>query len=359
MKRTLLFLALLNGWMLPAQSVHWISNNPSDEALVQFTEVQDAVDVAQAGDTLLAYPSGITYENINVDKPLYISSIGYFADTTNQPSLEIETFNFNATLGTVTISVAGSGSKMESIYITGLEVDGVTDLALNKCHITAGKILNSSNVQVIGNYIGSGGYALELCAAPNFYRKYNLGFQNCSSIIISSNLFGTSSYGQCHQNKWNLLVDDDCGNILLKNNVMRYKSKIKNSMVVNNVFLDWTSSISNIPVNTNNTYDKNVFTNGSPLGVPSSNNFLGADPSTIFVGYPTKGSYSFDSRYQLLPTSPAKGYGTNGEDCGIFGGEFPYKLSGINNRPLIYSMEVPTTVSGNNVNINIKVRSEN
>lgn len=86
---------------------------------------------------------------------------------------------------------------------------------------------------------------------------------------------------------------------------------------------------------------------------------MGVNVSLLFVGYPTQGSYSYDSRWQFQANSPAKAYGINGEDCGIFGGDSPYKLSGIADRPLIYSLDVPFSVGGNNVNINIKIRAEN
>ncbi len=91
--------------------------------------------------------------------------------------------------------------------------------------------------------------------------------------------------------------------------------------------------------------------------VDTNANFFGA--TNVFVGYPTQGSYSFDTRWQLTPTSPAKAAGLNGEDCGIFGGPNPYKLSGIHNRPLIYEVKAPVYVpNGSDLNITVKVRAE-
>ena len=65
--------------------------------------------------------------------------------------------------------------------------------------------------------------------------------------------------------------------------------------------------------------------------------------ANICKGYPTQGALTFDNRYELKAGSPAIGAGVGGIDCGAFGGETPYKLSGIPFVPLIYQVNAPTT----------------
>ncbi len=97
------------------------------------------------------------------------------------------------------------------------------------------------------------------------------------------------------------------------------------------------------------TYNNNI-SNSDQFGTENSNH-ENIDMETVFVG-----SGSTDGQWQLTDDSPAIGAGINGEDCGMFGGNTPYKLSGIPSEiPVIYELNVPP--SGFNMSIELKAKS--
>ena len=96
------------------QSVFWVSNNPNDVELAHYANLQQAIDVAQPGDTLLVYPSALSYGSVTINKPLAIIGAGYEMDTLLQPALEISTIKNNTTVA-LTVNSGGSGS-----YISGI-----------------------------------------------------------------------------------------------------------------------------------------------------------------------------------------------------------------------------------------------
>ena len=103
-------------------------------------------------------------------------------------------------------------------------------------------------------------------------------------------------------------------------------------------------------------YYNNNIGNSTQFGTANGNQ-ENVDMATVFVD-PTSGT---DSDYQLIPgTSPALGAGIAGEDCGIYGGSFPYHISLLPAIPAIW--EVTLNNYGSDVvpiNVNIKAKAHN
>jgi hypothetical protein len=57
------------------------------------------------------------------------------------------------------------------------------------------------------------------------------------------------------------------------------------------------------------------------------------------------GGASPDKALQLAKDSPGVGYGLDGKDCGIFGGENPYVPSGLPALPTVVEIHAPLSVS--------------
>ena len=67
-----------------------------------------------------------------------------------------------------------------------------------------------------------------------------------------------------------------------------------------------------------------------------------------------------DAIYELKEGSPALGYGTNGYDCGIFSGPYPFVLSGRPRLvPYIYEATIPNQSTDGKLNITLKIKSQN
>ena len=76
--------------------------------------------------------------------------------------------------------------------------------------------------------------------------------------------------------------------------------------------------------------------------------------TTVFVG-----TGSTDGQWQLSAGSPALGAGVDGVDCGMFGGDYPYKLSGLPSVPAIYYHEQTIDNVNQQLNVTIKAKSHN
>ncbi|MFH0882855.1 MAG: right-handed parallel beta-helix repeat-containing protein, partial [bacterium] len=72
------------------------------------------------------------------------------------------------------------------------------------------------------------------------------------------------------------------------------------------------------------------------------------------------GTGSTDSQWQLAVDSPAEGVGVGGVDCGMFGGNDPYVLSGIPPIPTITHFFAPSTASqASGLNVELKAKARN
>ena len=89
-----------------------------------------------------------------------------------------------------------------------------------------------------------------------------------------------------------------------------------------------------------------------------STNQINVPQDSITVGWPDLNGYSADARYRLTDSSKALGAGTNGTDCGPFGGDTPYQLSGLPPIPLICDIQAPSTATAaEGVQVTIKARA--
>ena len=85
-------------------------------------------------------------------------------------------------------------------------------------------------------------------------------------------------------------------------------------------------------------------------------------PNNTFCGVASEASTfaltgNNDERYQLKDDSPAKGYATDGGDCGPYGGLFPYVPSGYPvGMPYFVSTNTPTRSTNGQVKITQHVK---
>ena len=140
------------------------------------------------------------------------------------------------------------------------------------------------------------------------------------------------------------------------------RSNFSNRRVINNIFIH-SFLADNVPVDPNtdglslNSF--NNITNAYHVFTDSVHNYQNANADSMFV-YLLPGYHSADAQWKIRDTSFAKTYGQGGIECGAYGGNYPYKLSGLPNLPNIYNMSVPAqvTVPGN-ISVHIKAKAAN
>ena len=63
--------------------------------------------------------------------------------------------------------------------------------------------------------------------------------------------------------------------------------------------------------------------------------------------------------YELIEDSPAKGYGTDGKDCGIFGGLYPYVKGGLpQGHPYYTKAVISPRAENDKVNVSLKIKMQ-
>jgi len=321
-----------------ASSVCWakiwrVNNNLGINA--DFTTAQSAHDAATAGDTVMFEPSVTTYGNLTVTKKLIIFGVGFYLEVTN-PNTPISK---NSLLSSVSFNTGSSGS-----VISGIVAYPPGSITINTSNITIARVANFTiwlrnnitNATIRQNFnisvfVGDGNFA-----QPNYI---------VSNVIISNNfLYQVKVYeAQIGFLIGNNVINNDvnCGGQIFSNNILISGSNISltNSTVSNNID-------ARLPAST---------------GFGTTNGNIGnVSPLAIFVGGTVSGNtfnIGYDGDLMLKATSPAKGAGIGGVDCGIFGGSSPYVLSGVPPVPLLTKF-VSSGIGSNTTPIQITISAK-
>jgi hypothetical protein len=281
-----------------------VNNNPLIPA--DYRTAQSAADAAAAGDTIFFEPSGGTYGDLNITKKLILIGQGYYLAENGFSRVDSR----SATLGTITIRATSQGS-----VISGL----VINIILIQCSNIVIENNFFSNYSVFNNTTDITGVVIRKNHNLSLYHAssiFGTGTGTITNTIIRNNFMGILS-----------LSNGSFQNTLIFNNIFNSNVDIINSVFYNNIFNQGSFSA------TNSTWSNNISRN-SNIG-SENNNIINVDISItpLFVGTPTNS----DGFWRLHPNSPAKGHGIGGVDCGKFGGDDPYVLSGIVGIPAITS----------------------
>jgi hypothetical protein len=133
--------------------------------------------------------------------------------------------------------------------------------------------------------------------------------------------------------------------------VVLHNSSIKNNIVFN-TYGSYQRCIDPDP-NHNNTIAFNVTNQEPDAGFPD--NIWEAVPEEVIqlTGGP-------ETKFHLIEGSPAIGYGQYGVDCGAFGADAPYVLSGLPPIPHIFETNIPVSGTSNSgLPVNVKIKSQN
>lgn len=321
-----------------------VNNLPGTDA--DFTTLQAAHDYQYvfSGDTLYLEASSGSYGNLNATKSLVIIGTGYFlAENTNSQA------NINSSkVDVITFSNGSQGSLIQGCMINRIFIN-TSNIVIKRNYISyygvQGTITfnenNINNIIIINNYIVNiKNDCIGSCAGQVFYCSKN-GINN---VLIANNYISTP-YKTIDRFTLHL-ISGFSG--IIENNVIYGNIQINNSTFNNNILIDGS-------FNQSNGYFNNNIGNSTQFG-NSNGNQQNVNMNNVFVG--TSGN-STDGQWQLKVGSPAIGTGVGGVDCGMFGGDFPYKLSGLPNIPAIYYHQQTIDNVNHLLNITIKAKSHN
>jgi len=346
--RFLFLLVMLSLLSVGSYAKIWIVNNNVGQSS-DFTTLESAVAGATAGDTLYLIGSTTGYSGwgtgpyITIDKKLTLIGPGYF-------------------LSSVASTITNSSFIVDALYITS-NAGGTTVMGIvfnNYILISANNVLFKRN-----SGITSAARPIRIGQAPNG------GTSAISNVIVTQNyIYNSSSVSAID-------VTSGCNNITVSNNYIQQAVAVADPVYSPNATVDirnnilWGASqmrlgagilenniITTSSISTGTSIARNNICDGSPL--PSgNNNKLNIDLSTVLVNNLAVYS-SGDSWMQLKSGSPALAAGSNGEDCGVFGGSDPYVLSGLPPIPLVYFFSASSSGSNSSgLPVTIKVQGKN
>ncbi len=277
-----------------------------------FTNLQDAINGASAGDTLYIAGYGTNYGNITINKQLVLIGPGYFIEQNLDKGLN----PFEAQINNIVFQSGAENSKVISCSVGAIQIES------NNIIIKRNRITNS----ISGNTGISGIMIKQNFISTNLYNYYVIGLSGNNIVINNNIIVGNTS----------LNIGT---NGLIKNNVMDFSPGSFSTVIVGMIF------------------ENNILISGSFSG---SNNIIRNN-----IGYNTQADSSLlftltgneDAKYILKNGSPAKGAGVNGIDAGIFGGDEPYVLSGIPPIPTIYEATVSSTAT-NKDGLSVKIKAK-
>lgn len=307
-----------------------VNNNAGVDA--DFTAIQAAHDASAAGDTIYVEGSTISYGNLTINKKIYLIGPGYFLPQNPQTQANPS----SAPFGTITCGNGSSGSFITGVDASFISIqDNNIVIKRNYIHVSYGVDIssNKSNILIVQNYISGGTSSNSI--------NLNAG---CSNIIISNN-FVDNTYGGA--GAFQSLNMNTSASAVITNNIFKSSITINNSTFDNNILVNTNATVTQANSLIENSLcaaTQFPATNGNQLNINMTNVFVGATGN------------STDGQWKLSPTSPAIAAGLNGEDCGIYGGNDRYVLSGLPAVPSIFYFSAPSSGSGT-LPVHVKIKS--
>lgn len=326
--------------------------NSSAEAKADFTSLSEALKSLEVfnGDTLYL-DSGCYVWGTTINKSVTIIGTGF--NLAGSPVKE-------AVIGS-TLTIDCGNVKVEGCIINGsVELtDEVVNLTFERCRILGGIGTPRSTlptvsgpVKILSCFLGGG---IDQYKGNNFVISNNIirgQLSRLNSATITNNVIvydGTDS-------KTDYALVDITNSSISNNIIINTNAKY----LVNSdqtVFYYRNNTIANTTPASNNSIVRNVLSTAAEYAFPNypDNKFIGATLEDVFV---MEGG--IDAMYELKEGSPALDYGTNGYDCGIFSGPYPFVLSGRPRLvPYIYEATIPNQSTDGKLNITLKIKSQN
>ena len=313
-----------------AQAHSWRINNDVTKA-PDFTDLNAAMaseNVAD-GDTLYLDAGANLSAQQNVTKQVTIIGVGYEATLPYGTSTISGEFNLKK-----------AGIKVEGVKITSTTTIAADYVTLERCKAT--RIYGSETCQ----------YAtIRQCYITNSssytYTVRGLGKTNTRSAFwtIENSIVVTNI-------NYHLILE--LYSAVLRNNLLIMKSSdnciasLSNASISNNIIVS-TYKVNGCIYDTDGQFVNNVV--GQNYAAETNHVTGSTSTDVVFTG-------NYES-YELIEDSPAKNYGTDGKDCGIFGGLYPYVKGGLpQGHPYYTKAVISPRAENDKVNVSLKIKMQ-
>jgi len=296
--------------------------------------LQTLITNATAGTTFLVEAG--SYGNLDITKRVAIIGPGYFLGSSQQATTG------SAVFGTINFKAGSENSVLMSCVVNSNINIGASSVTVSRCfadYIYIGSD-GTSTLSSISNT------TIKQCYVTRSIIQSASNNQNCTvknNILLGYIVFSFTFLGEISNNTLtdyiNVYIPSSSAFVSIKNNIFHH--------------LKLSGNVGYSANNSNAIYNVLYFNQTS---LPTSNK-VNIPAASIFVG---ANASSGDAQYMLLATSPAKGAGEGGVDCGAFGGDEPYVVGGVPSGPVVYQLTVPQSISsGSTLNVTVKARVQN
>jgi hypothetical protein len=335
---------------MTANATVWrVNNRPNVDA--DFTTLQAAYNGASAGDTIYVEGSPFNYGGIsNFSKQLTVIGTGYWLNENDST----QHYNESSKVGALGFYNGSQGSVIEGLEII-FYASNATAISINTDNITIRRNRINPWSGTNYNYYAWGiiiGAAYNSITIEQNWIEPAAGYTNhgrgimfntyCVNSIVRNNII------KCDTNEIaiNIAEENEATSLIISNNVIMGKMTTYYSSHYNNIIMWGTYTAGTGDISSNNLCDETQYpaVNGNQQNV---------DMTTVFEDYTTY----IDNGYLLKTGSPAIGAGVLGVDCGAFGTNDPYVLSGMPPIPAIFDVEMDQSIGTTTLPVTIKAKS--
>ncbi len=295
------------------------------DATANFSTLDAAMQGITAGDTLYLEGSNVNYTLSNpITKKVAVLGPGYYlADNPNTLVNKL-----SATISG-TVSIMAKETLIEGVVFSDATYDdlniGADDVIIRKCYIGKAVCFTDNN---INTKLQIKNTTIMQCYIVKSLISYNFNYDTAYNSVIVNNIIVAG----------------------LNHNLNNFV----NATIENNSFVGSSFSINN----NDGCFIRNNILSGSNIKSTNTNCTINNNYTTGTIDYTTSSS-SNDGKWQLAPASQGMITGTNGSQCGAFGGASPYILSGLANIPHIYEIDAPNAASAaSGLQVKVKIGTE-
>jgi hypothetical protein len=309
-------------------TVHTVDNTAGSGA--QFTSISAAINAASSGDTLLVHSSQNSYGSVQINKHVVLIGPGHHPEVNNF---------LPATVGAFQLINGSDNTTIEGFVIGFLE---------------SPVFQNANNITVRNNYFNgitwiAGPYG-DFSNADNWLIEGNvmIGASGCSgctlidirsSAGVNDNWTIRNNYFQSdYITNGNVMINNAnsttvfANNIFVHNNTTTLFNNGSFAGFQNNIF--WMGAaqtdVTANCVNCNFEYNLFYSPNSTINSVSGIGNIMNEDPQFADLNNNTM-AWNYDNDYHFAPSSPAIGAAADGDDLGLYGADYNFRMFGYTN----------------------------
>lgn len=348
MKKLLFFTVIAVFATTTSQAKIWRVNNNAG-IVADFTTLTAAVANASvvSGDTIHVEPSAAAYTGPTINKQLVIIGNGYFL-TGAGGNAGLQAITTESTLNDLTFASGSAGTKLIGLVLANNSFasgyNGNVNITFEKCRFTGLAPVNFQNrVEAFSNIV------LRKCFFSTVASTWQAATTTLTNFTIENSIFANAVI---------FLTGAETLNFTFRNNHIVSTATLSNAYVANCVFgSTGTNTFTSCNVKNNLFVFNQTGITVGPLSV-NGNNLVSQTLASIISN-----TGSDDGKYVIAAGSPAIGGGVDisgtKPDCGAFGGNDPYKVSGIPGIPTIYALTVPASVPLGTPTMNVTISTRN